>query len=168
MILHENNNNQIWLVGAIESRSKKLRIDVINVRNEENIRIFITNHIAPGTHIITDGWPSYNFLDGYESVWKHEIHNHSLGNWGFGDHSTSHIEGTWSLLKKEISSIYNIIPKSNYIYYIREAEFRLNINKKSIKEKMKIFEDILKFVYDLTNYEFYDEEELLDFQNYDI
>lgn len=33
---------------------------------------------------------------------------------------------------------------------------------------MKIFEDILKFLYDLTNYEFYDEKELLDFQNYDI
>ena len=33
---------------------------------------------------------------------------------------------------------------------------------------MKLLEDILKFVYELTKYEFYDEEELLDFQNYDI
>ena len=33
---------------------------------------------------------------------------------------------------------------------------------------MKIFEDILKFIYDLINYDFNDEDELLDFQNYDI
>ena len=34
LILHDNNNNQIWLVGAFESLSKKLRLDVINIRNE--------------------------------------------------------------------------------------------------------------------------------------
>ena len=64
--------------GAIESRSKKLRIDIINIRNEENIPIFITKHIEHGTYIVTDGWPAYNFLDGYKSVWTHEIHNHIL------------------------------------------------------------------------------------------
>ena len=35
LILHDNNNNQIWLVWAIESRSKKLRLDVINIRKKK-------------------------------------------------------------------------------------------------------------------------------------
>ena len=95
------NNNQICLVGAIESRSKKLRLDVINIRNEENIRIFITNHIEPGTHIISDGWPSYNFLDGNESVWTHEIHNHSLGDWGFGTIVLHILKELGHILKKK-------------------------------------------------------------------
>ena len=101
LILHDKNNNQIWLVGAIESRSKKLRLDVINIRNEENIRIFITNHIEPGTHIISDGWPSYNFLDGNESVWTHEIHNHSLGDWGFGTIVLHILKELGHILKKK-------------------------------------------------------------------
>ena len=42
------------------------------------------------------------------------------------------------------------------------------INKKYIKEKSNTPEDILKFVYNLTIFDFYDEEKLLDFKNYDI
>lgn len=42
--------------GSTESKSKKFKIDVINLRNEDNIWIFIANHIESGTHIIIDGW----------------------------------------------------------------------------------------------------------------
>ena len=142
-------------------------MDIINVRNEENLKTFITNHITPGTHIVTDGWQSYDFLDGYDSVWTHEKHLHAQGVWGSGEHSTSKIEVTWSHIKNEITSIYNIIPKSNYIYYIREAEFRLNICKRNNSEKLDLFKNILKGVYDLNGFDFYDESELIDFNNYD-
>ena len=167
MILHDENNNQVWLVGAIETKSKKLRLDIINERNEENLKTFIINHIVPGTHIVTDGWPSYDFLDGYDSVWTHEIHLHAQGDWGYGEHSTSKIEVTWSRIKNQITSIYNIIPKTNYIYYIREAEFRFNICKRNNSEKLDLFKNILKSVYDLNGFDFYDESKLIDFKNYD-
>ena len=51
---------------------------------------------------------------------------------GYGEHNTSKIGVTWSYLKNEITSIYNIISKSNYINYIHEAEFLLNISEKII------------------------------------
>ena len=109
LIIHHNNNSQIWLVDAIETRSKKQRLDIINERNEINIKIIISNHIEPGTQIVTDGSPIYNFLDGEESYWTHEKHIHANGDWGYGEHSTSKIECTWPHIKNEIHSIYNII-----------------------------------------------------------
>jgi len=79
-----------------------------------------------------------------------------------GSHSTSHIEATCSHLKSQITNIYNIIPKTNYIYFIKEAEFRLNICKRSDIEKLDIFKIFTN------NYEFFDESEILSFDNYDI
>ena len=89
------------------------------------------NHIEPGTIIVTDGWPGCTFIDREDSVWKYEINNHGHGDFWVGVHSTLNIEHTWSHLKNEITNIHNIFPKEDYIYYIREAEFRLNICKKS-------------------------------------
>lgn len=84
-----------------------------------------------------------------------------------GELSTSHIENTWAYLKASLKNIYNIIPKSNYVYFIRECEFRINIHKKNDNEKMNIFEKILKYVFDLNQYDFYDEEEIIAYDNYD-
>ena len=46
---------------------------------------------------------------------------HSLDN-------MSHIEGIWAYLKKIIASMNVIIPNKNLILYLRENEFRRNIN----------------------------------------
>ena len=46
-------------------------------------------------------------------------------------------------------------------------EFRMNINKKTENEKLSLFKDILKNVYELNEYNFYEEDELTDFNNYD-
>ena len=64
MFVHDSHNQQIWIVGAKETLSNKFRVDIINTRNVDNLRIFIENHIEPpGTKIVTDGWPNYAFLD---------------------------------------------------------------------------------------------------------
>ena len=68
LLLHDDDNEQLWLIGVIESRSKKIGLDFIKDRDEETIKNFINNHIEPGSHIVTDGWFGYRFLDGYESV----------------------------------------------------------------------------------------------------
>ena len=49
-----------------------------------------------------------SILDAPNSNYKHEIHIHGPnGNFGFGLHSTSPIEGVWSILKSNIKKIYN-------------------------------------------------------------
>ena len=94
LMMHENGKQQ-WVVGAVETSSYKMRFDIIEERNMQNLEIFCNNHIEPGTLVVTDGWSSYRFLDNpYSSVWEHEIHNHGAGDFGYGERSTSHIEHT--------------------------------------------------------------------------
>lgn len=162
------NNQKMWLIGAIETKSRKLRCDFVRHRTSANLNIFVTNHIEPGTHIITDGFSSYAFLDNEDvSVWTHEAHSHARGDWGSGSSSTSHIEHTWAHLIEQVKLIYGNIKSYNWIYFFKEAEFRLNICKKKDDEKLKIFENILKEIFELHDYEFYDVEEIIAFDNYD-
>lgn len=78
LFVHDDNNQQIWIVGAKETLSNKFRLNIINTRNAANLKIFVENHIEPGTKIVTDGWAGYSFLDDSENlVYEHEIHNHS-------------------------------------------------------------------------------------------
>ena len=62
LIIHDN-GSQIWLAGCIDTSTKAVRIDVIPSRTSENIKIFVQNHILPGSHITHDGWAGYGFLD---------------------------------------------------------------------------------------------------------
>ena len=54
------------------------------------------------------------------------------------------------------------------IYFFREAEFRLNICKKNDNEKIKLFENILKESYELHGYDFYEVDDIIAFDNYDV
>ena len=62
------NQEQLWEVGAIETKSRKIRFYFIQERTSENLKIFVNNHIEAGTHITHDGWSRYNFLDDDERV----------------------------------------------------------------------------------------------------
>ena len=72
--IQDQNDDQIWVVCRIEPDSRKTRFDIINNKNANNLRIFLLNHVEAGT--VTDGWSAYGFLDGDESYWEQESHNH--------------------------------------------------------------------------------------------
>ena len=84
-----------------------MSLDVIKERNSTNLKILVTNHIEPGTHIVHDHWRAYCFLDGDDSVYTNQIFNHIAGNFGLGNHSISHIESIWSWIKSEIKFMWN-------------------------------------------------------------
>ena len=158
LMTHEHGIQQ-WVVGAIETDTYRLRIDIIPERNQNNLKIFVNNHIVPGTTIVTDGWAGYRFLDNDDtSVREHQIHNHGAGDFGTDQYSTSHIEHTWNNIKQEIKVIYGSLPNQNFIYFLREAELRLNIAKLSNSEKLDTFRNILRYVYDLNQFYFYDDD----------
>ena len=71
------------------------------------------------------------------SRWTEEEHNHGSGDFGHGTCSTAHIENYWSKLKGGIGRIYGIFPNFDTIYYIKEMEYRLFMEKFcfSLKEK---------------------------------
>ena len=63
--------------------------------------------------------------------------------------------------------MYNSIPGENFILFLREGEFRYIIGKLDNKEKEKKIMEIFKYVFDSSDYALYDEEELIDNDNYD-
>ena len=168
MWLHIN-NKKIWLIGAIVTKSHKISCDFIFERTMENLKTFVNNHILQGTHITTDGYPAYSFLDDPdESVWTHEVHIHGGGDFGYGESSTSNIEHTWAHLIETVKLIYVNIKSNNWIYFFCEAEFRLNICKKNDNDKIKLLENILKEIYELHGYDFYEVDDIIAFDNYDV
>ena len=77
------------------------------------------------------------------------------------------MEHTWNIIVQEIKNIYGQIPfKRNYIYFVCEGEFRLNIYKKSKEKKLDIFYKILHHIFTLNEYDFSSIEGILDFDNY--
>ena len=62
------NNNQIWVIGAINNLSKDFRVDIAYKRNSEVLKTFIERYIEKGNKIITDDWSGYSFnhnMEGY-------------------------------------------------------------------------------------------------------
>lgn len=55
----------------------------------------------------------------------------NIGDFGFGIQSTSHIVSIWNTIKSKIKGVYNIIPNKNIIRFIREAEFKFKLIKKT-------------------------------------
>ena len=104
------------------------------------------------------------FLNNIECPYLHEVHVHGPnGNFGVGSYYTSIIEGAWGTIKR----IYDAIPGKNFILYLREAEFRFMLSKYSNSEKENKIIEIFVYLYNSSDYELYDDDELLDNNNYD-
>ena len=82
------NNVLLWLIGAIDSDTKHIRLDVTTVRNTNNLKKFVYNHIEPGINIIHDCCSGYSFLDDDDAIWTHEDHIHGYHDFGLGEFST--------------------------------------------------------------------------------
>lgn len=120
----DEEQQQIWLFGAIDITIKVIRLDIVSERNIIVIKSFVKNHIEPGINIIHDGWSGDSFLHDDDSAWTNETHIHDAGDFGYILHSIIHIEQFWGQLKLMIKKIYYVFSKTGYIYFIREAEFR--------------------------------------------
>ena len=71
-------------------------------------------------------------------------------------------------LKNKITKIYNCIPADNFILFLREAEFRYHLSKLDDDKKEKTIIDVFEYLYKTANFDFYDLEELIDNNDYDI
>ncbi|KAK4883909.1 hypothetical protein RN001_000180 [Aquatica leii] len=94
---------QVWILGMVDTTTKKGMILYIENRSRQAIIKCILKHVLPGTEIWTDKWRAYDtlsLLDGV-SPYIHKSVNHSNN---FVDPETgvhtNYIEGYWSRLKK--------------------------------------------------------------------
>ena len=159
LFITDQTNNQIWVIGAIYNLTKDFRIDIAFRRNQNVLKTFITQYIDEGNKLITDGWSGYSFID--EMVgYQREIHIHGSSDFGYSVNSTSHIESLWSQLKAIIKNIYCIILHQNFIYYLREAEWRIKNKAKTIEEKISEFFKCWSVINEMEDYVFMNNEYL--------
>lgn len=83
LFVTDENNNQIWVIGALNNLAKDIRIDISFKRNSEVLKIFIERYIEERNKLITDAWSGYSFIDNMEG-YAREIHIHSNSDFGFG------------------------------------------------------------------------------------
>lgn len=94
-----------WLFGGIERRNDghfNCFMRLVYNRSGAHLKHLIQQHVAPGTHIVTDGWGGYVGLQalGYEHCVV--IHEENFVSPGDPAVHTQRIEATWGSLKRFI------------------------------------------------------------------
>ena len=82
-----------WVVGGIESDSRKSFLIPVDKRDEQTLLPIIQKWIKPGTTIISDCWKAYTNLEKYG--YTHKTLNHSEEFVNKDGDSTNKIEGHW-------------------------------------------------------------------------
>ena len=113
-------------------------------------------NIGTGNTINSDMWSGYNFLDGINSGYVHITSNHSISQFDL----TARIESMWDELKSTLKKMYITIPSKNFLYFLREAEYRWNIKSFTMKEKINDFVEILSSIKEGDELLLLNEEEL--------
>ena len=160
LFVKDINGVQYWIIGLINVETKEIRLEIVTERSEEIIKKIILHHIGSGNNIITDGWPSYNWLSSFN--YNHIRHIHGRNDFGHGLESTSHIEQIWEQLKLLIVRLYVELQSDNLIYFVREIEFRYYIKNKSKYEKLKGINEISYYCSNTCNFNFYEKPYLID------
>lgn len=96
-----------WLFGGIERRDDGVFnsfLCVVYDRSAPHLTHLIRQHVAPGTHIITDGWAAYNRLSEHDYTHSVVIHEDNFVSPIDPDVHTQLIEATWGSLKRFIRS----------------------------------------------------------------
>ena len=153
-LITHHNNKQIWLLGVINNTTKNFRIIGSFNRDASTLSRFIKKFVRTGNQIVTDSWGGYNWIDSAESGYQHIKYNHGLGLFGSGLQSTSHMEAVWNIIKSKIKNTYYHIPGNKIFRYVRETEYKYNINNKNFDDKLLDFLEVYALINSVTDEEF--------------
>ena len=151
MFVHDVNKAPLWVLGMTENQTKDFRIVVSKTRDEEATKEFITRYIPTGNNIVTDGLSAYDWIDRANSGYTRFEHIHGRNDFGHGIESTSHVESIWGQLKNAIKSTYYIIPNLNFLYYLREEEWKLKVKNLSFQDKLNDFMEMYCLLKNIEN-----------------
>jgi transposase-like protein len=96
----------------------------IKATDQETLHNVIFDNVEAGSTLMTDEHIGYRGLDG--RFYKHEVVNHTGGEYSRGNASTNGIESVWALLKRGIYGVYHQVSAKHLTRYVNEVSFRLN------------------------------------------
>jgi hypothetical protein len=115
-----------WLFGGIERRDDnqfRCFVRMVYNRSEGHLTQLIHEHVAAGTHIMTDGWAAYRNLSTQGYTHSVVIHEDNFVSPIDANVHTQRIESTWSSLKRFIRA-HGTHKGDYYLEYICEYIFR--------------------------------------------
>lgn len=112
--------DQLIVVGAIEPDTRRVMLRITNTRSQEALELFVSDHVAKGSMVVSDKWYGYQELPllGY----GHESWNHSEGRFA----GTNQIEGLWSSIKRYLRKLYGCVPTKKLQLILNEWMARQN------------------------------------------
>lgn len=123
------NSTKSVLLGMVE-RQGRIKVMKVKHRGTEVLVPSITENIAKGTRIITDGHDGYMKVPkyGYTREWV----NHRRKEWVRGDVYTNTIEGFWGQLKRSLHGTYHFVSPQHLQSYVNQFAYLYNQRNSSV------------------------------------
>ena len=129
--------DKVPVMGMLQ-RDGKMNAYVVQDTKRKSIQPIIFRYVKQeNTLIISDEWWAYKGLSKY---YDHNVIDHSKKEYvSLQDKSihTNNIEGSWNILKRSVSGMYNHVSKKHLQLYVDEFVYRFNLRKVSDQEKFR-------------------------------
>lgn len=120
-------------VFGIYKRNGSVYLQLITEASKEELEEIIKRKIQTETEVFTDTFKSYQGLVGLGYI--HSTVDHGMEIYVNGRIHVNGMEGFWGLSKTNMHT-YKGIKKKNWIYYLKEMEFRYNSRKLTFEEQV--------------------------------
>src|SRR4051794_3648975 len=111
-------------VFSLVERGGKVRSHHVADVTAATLRPILTAQVHKATFVMTDeGATAMSLGRGFE---KHDMVNHSIGEYVRGDAHTNTIEGYFSIFKRGIYGVYHHVSAEHLKRYLGEFDFRYN------------------------------------------
>lgn len=129
--------DKVPVMGMLQ-RDGKMNAFVVTNTKRNSIQPLVCRYVNPETTVlISDEWSGYTGLDKY---YDHRVIDHSKKEYVSLQNNSIHtnnIEGSWNILKKSVSGMYNHVSKKHLQKYVDEFVYRFNLRKVSDQEKFR-------------------------------
>jgi transposase-like protein len=93
----------------------------------KTLKPIMRKQIKQDTHIMTDDFKTYKGLN--KEFAKHDVVNHSIGEYSRGAIHTNTVENYFSILKRGLTGVYQHVGSQHLRRYVGEFDFRYNTRK---------------------------------------
>ena len=115
-----------WVVGIVERATGRCWLEIVHRRDAPTLERIITDHVLPGSIVVTDAWGGYNNVSAINNaVYDHQVVVHAQ-NFVHPVHNDVHIqtiEGLWMHAKRKLryqsGTSRNLFPS-----YLAEFQWR--------------------------------------------
>ena len=113
---------KVPVIGMKDRDTNQVSLQVVENTGKHNLFGFIVDHADPSAHVYTDGLRTYKGM----GMPRHQVVDHSQGEYVLGDIHTNGIEGLWAMLKRGITGTYHHISEKHTQRYATEFGGRHN------------------------------------------